>query len=30
MNEVMTLAEDIDIHIYYQDTDSMHIPDDDI
>ncbi len=25
MNEVMTLAEDLDINIYYQDTDSMHI-----
>lgn len=25
MNEVMCLAEDIDIEIYYQDTDSMHI-----
>ena len=25
MNEVMCLAEDLDIHIYYQDTDSMHI-----
>ena len=25
MNEVMTLAEDLDIKIYYQDTDSMHI-----
>ena len=26
MNEVMCLAEDLDIMIYYQDTDSMHIP----
>ena len=25
MNEVMTLAEDLNINIYYQDTDSMHI-----
>ena len=25
MNEVMTLAEDIGVRIYYQDTDSMHI-----
>ncbi len=25
MNEVMTLAEDNDLKIYYQDTDSMHI-----
>ena len=25
MNEVMCLAEDLDIPIYYQDTDSMHI-----
>lgn len=25
MNEVMTLAEDLDLNIYYQDTDSMHI-----
>jgi hypothetical protein len=25
MNEVMTLAEDNDIKIYYQDTDSMHL-----
>lgn len=28
MNEVMCLAEDIDIPIYYQDTDSMHLPED--
>jgi len=28
MNEVMCLAEDMDIEIYYQDTDSMHIEDD--
>lgn len=28
MNEVMTLAEDSGIGIYYQDTDSMHIEDD--
>ena len=25
MNEVMCLAEDLNIKIYYQDTDSMHI-----
>ena len=25
MNEVMCLAEDLGVHIYYQDTDSMHI-----
>lgn len=25
MNEVMTLAEDLNLKIYYQDTDSMHI-----
>ena len=25
MNEVMCLAEDLNIHIYYQDTDSMHL-----
>ena len=25
MNEVMVLAEDLDLKIYYQDTDSMHI-----
>ncbi len=25
MNEVMCLAEDLGLHIYYQDTDSMHI-----
>ena len=25
MNEVMCLAEDLDIHIFYQDTDSMHL-----
>lgn len=30
MNEVMCLAEDLGIKIYYQDTDSMHIPKDDI
>jgi hypothetical protein len=30
MNEVMTLAEDMDIEIYYQDTDSMHIENDKI
>jgi hypothetical protein len=30
MNEVMTLAEDNDIKIYYQDTDSMHIEDDNV
>ena len=30
MNEVMCLAEDLGKHIYYQDTDSMHIADEDI
>ena len=25
MNEVMTTAEDLNIQIFYQDTDSMHI-----
>ena len=25
MNEVMTLAEDLNLETYYQDTDSMHI-----
>lgn len=30
MNEVMGLASDNDILVYYQDTDSMHIKDDDI
>jgi hypothetical protein len=30
MNEVMTLAEDNGLEIYYQDTDSMHIKDCDI
>lgn len=30
MNEVMTLAEDNNIDIYYQDTDSMHMKDSDI
>lgn len=30
MNEVMTLAEDIGIKIYYQDTDSMHLKQGDI
>lgn len=30
MNEVMTLAEDNEIPIYYQDTDSMHLKDADI
>ena len=30
MNEVMTIAEDSGIFIYYQDTDSMHILDSDI
>lgn len=30
MNEVMTLAEDNNINIYYQDTDSMHLLDKDI
>ena len=30
MNEVMTLAEDIGCELFYQDTDSMHLYDDDI
>lgn len=30
MNEVMTLAQDNNLKIYYQDTDSMHIKEDDI
>ena len=30
MNEVMTLAEDLNCKIYYQDTDSMHIQEDKI
>ena len=30
MNEVMCLAEDIGISIYYQDTDLVHIPRDDV
>ena len=30
MNEVMCLAEDNNIDIYYQDTDSMHLPEKDI
>lgn len=30
MNEVMCLAEDLGIEIYYQDTDSMHIPCEDL
>ena len=30
MNEVMCLAEDLNIFIYYQDTDSMHLKDNDI
>ena len=30
MNEVMCLADDLNINIYYQDTDSMHIDDDSI
>ena len=30
MNEIMCLAEDLDIEIYYQDTDSMHIENDKI
>lgn len=30
MNEVMTLAEDNQIELFYQDTDSMHLKDDDI
>ena len=30
MNKVMTLAEDNDINVYYQDTDSMHIDSDQI
>ena len=28
MNEVMTLAEDLKINVYYQDTDSLHIESD--
>jgi len=30
MNEVMCTAEDNDVEIYYQDTDSMHLNVDDI
>lgn len=30
MNEVITLAQDLNINIFYQDTDSMHIMDEDI
>ena len=30
MNEVMCLAEDLDIPIYYQDTDSMHLRESDV
>lgn len=30
MNKVMCLAEDLGIHIYYQDTDSIHLPLDDV
>lgn len=30
MNEVMCLAEDIGVDLYYQDTDSMHLKDSDI
>ena len=30
MNEVMCLAEDLDIELFYQDTDSMHIYENDI
>jgi hypothetical protein len=30
MNEVMTTAEDLDIKIYYQDTDSIHIKQEDL
>ena len=30
MNEVICLAEDIDIPIFYQDTDSMHLPEEDV
>ena len=30
MNQVMTLAEQNDIAIYYQDTDSMHLNEDDV
>jgi len=30
MNEVICLAEDIGINIYYQDTDSMHLPEADV
>ena len=29
MNEVMCLAEDLGIDIYYEDTDSMHLPEED-
>ena len=30
MNEVMCLSEDINIPIYYQDTDSIHLIEDDL
>lgn len=30
MNEVMCLAEDLNLNILYQDTDSMHINNEDI
>ena len=30
MNEVICLAEDLGINVYYQDTDSIHIDDDKI
>ncbi len=30
MNEVICLAEDIGVHVYYQDTDSMHLPQEDV
>ena len=30
MNEPMCLAEDLGINIFYQDTDSMHLPEDDV
>ena len=30
MNEVMCLAEDLGIDIYYEDTDSMHLPEEDV
>jgi hypothetical protein len=30
MNEVICLAEDVDVPIFYQDTDSMHLPEEDV